>query len=230
MNIYEKILAVQDKLEAPKSNYNDYGGYYYRSCEDIVQSVKPLLKEQGLLLIMWDNVEQLADNRTYVKATAELIDVDDPEARIKVTASAREPFNRKGMDDSQITGASSSYARKYALNGLFAIDDENDPDKTNLSDDPNGPTEKKYDKPKSKNKSNSKSKNKSNPKGNSGGISKKKMREKQMESIVKSKEQRKKVTDKYVEIMKERGHSSLEKLTDKEWNEVFKQIKGAING
>ena len=127
MSIYEKLIQVQNELNAPKSNYNDYGGYSYRSCEDIVEAVKPILAEQGLLLLLEDNIVVKGD-RYYIKAIATITDGDE---NISVSAFAREQENRKGMDTSQITGAASSYARKYALNGLLAIDDNKDADSTN---------------------------------------------------------------------------------------------------
>ena len=129
MNIYEKLMNVQASLKAPKGQYNSFGKYKYRSCEDIVESVKPLLKQNGLLLTMSDEIIMVAD-RIYVKATATIIDTAEG-MEISVTALAREEETKKGMDGSQVTGASSSYARKYALNGLFAIDDTKDSDSTN---------------------------------------------------------------------------------------------------
>ena len=129
MTIYEKLMNVQASLKAPKGQYNSFGKYKYRSCEDIVESVKPLLKQNGLLLTMSDEIIMVAD-RIYVKATATIIDTADGK-EVSVTAMAREEETKKGMDGSQVTGASSSYARKYALNGLFAIDDTKDSDSTN---------------------------------------------------------------------------------------------------
>ena len=121
----EKLIRIQGKLKAPKGNYNSFGKYKYRSCEDILEAVKPLLAEEGLTLILSDEVEQIGD-RYYVRATASLYD----EALVTtVSAYAREEDNKKGYGcASQITGAASSYARKYALNGLFLIDDTKDAD------------------------------------------------------------------------------------------------------
>lgn len=134
MNIYEKLAAVQSALKAPKSQYNDYGKYKYRNCEDIIEAVKPLLKENGLLLTLTDELVMIGE-RYYVKATAIVLDpTADGCNSYYVTAYAREEETKKGMDGSQITGASSSYARKYALNGLFAIDDTKDSDATNTGD------------------------------------------------------------------------------------------------
>lgn len=129
MNVYEKLGAVQVLLKAPKSQYNAFGKYNYRNCEDIIESVKPLLNNGGLLLTLTDEIVNIGD-RFYVKATATVTDVVDKES-ISVTAYAREELEKKGMDGSQVTGASSSYARKYALNGIFAIDDTKDSDTTN---------------------------------------------------------------------------------------------------
>jgi hypothetical protein len=129
MNVYEKLANVQSELKAPKGQYNSFGKYKYRSCEDIVESVKPLLKKNGLLLTLTDEVWNIGD-RFYIKAMATIIDTADGN-HISVTAYAREEETKKGMDGSQVTGASSSYARKYALNGIFAIDDTKDSDSTN---------------------------------------------------------------------------------------------------
>jgi hypothetical protein len=132
MSIYDKLAAVQSALKAPKSQYNAFGKYNYRNCEDIIEAAKPLLKANGLLLILNDDIEHIGD-RFYVKATATIIDTTDG-SPLSVTAYAREEDNKKGMDGSQVTGASSSYARKYALNGMFAIDDNKDSDTTNTGD------------------------------------------------------------------------------------------------
>ena len=132
MNVYEKLANVQSALKAPKGQYNSFGKYKYRSCEDIVESVKPLLKQNGLLLTLNDELVLIGD-RFYVKATASVWDTADG-SRIMVTAYAREEETKKGMDGSQVTGASSSYARKYALNGILAIDDTKDSDSTNTGD------------------------------------------------------------------------------------------------
>ena len=133
MSIYEKLAAVQSALKAPKSQYNKFGNYNYRNCEDIIEAAKPLLKANGLLLTMSDAIENIGE-RFYVKATATVIDITDGNMFF-VEAYAREEKEKKGMDGSQVTGASSSYARKYALNGLFAIDDTKDSDTTNTGDE-----------------------------------------------------------------------------------------------
>ena len=131
MNIYEKLLKIQNELNCPKNQHNNFGNYDYRSCEDILEAVKPLLDKHKLTLIITDEIEQIGD-RYYVKATTGLIDYedmkDDDVAMITNTAYAREDENKKGLDASQLTGATSSYARKYALNGLFCIDDTKDAD------------------------------------------------------------------------------------------------------
>lgn len=128
MNIYEKLAAVQQELKAPKDKKNTFGGYSYRSAEGILEAVKPVLKKYGLTLIISDEIQQVGD-RTYVKATAWAIDPDGQEnLKVSVTAYAREAETKKGMDESQITGTASSYARKYALNGLLLIDDTKDAD------------------------------------------------------------------------------------------------------
>ena len=129
MNITEKLVLIQTRLKAPKGQYNSFGKYHYRSCEDILEAVKPLLSEAKAALTVTDRIVQIGD-RFYVEATATLRDAESADT-ISNTASAREDEEKKGMDGSQITGAASSYARKYALNGLFAIDDTKDADSTN---------------------------------------------------------------------------------------------------
>jgi len=135
--IYAALQAVQRDLKAPKGQYNSFGKYKYRSCEDIVEAVKPLLNDQGLILTMSDEVIGVAD-RVYIKATCKVIDVATGDC-IETTALARESLTKKGMDDSQITGTASSYARKYALNGLFAIDDTKDADTDQYKQQTNTP-------------------------------------------------------------------------------------------
>ena len=133
MSIFNKLLKIQSELKAPKGQYNSFGKYKYRSCEDILESVKPLLEKHDCVLTISDTMEVVGD-RYYIKARAIIIDSSsngEDAGSISVTAYAREPENKKGMDESQITGAASSYARKYALNGLFAIDDTKDADATN---------------------------------------------------------------------------------------------------
>lgn len=120
----EKIARVQKELKAPKSKYNSFGGYNYRSTEDILEAAKPLLAEEGLVLTVSDELINMGD-RYYVKATARITDGEDT---FEVSAAAREQATKKGMDESQITGSASTYARKYALNGLFCIDDTKDAD------------------------------------------------------------------------------------------------------
>ena len=120
----EKLITVQCDLKAPKGQRNDFGKYNYRSAEDIVNAVKPLNKEQGLLLTLSDKMILIGD-RYYVEATAT---ITDGETSQNYTAYAREAVAKKGMDESQITGTASSYARKYALNGLYLIDDTKDAD------------------------------------------------------------------------------------------------------
>jgi hypothetical protein len=119
------LHEIQAKLKAPKGQTNKFGGYKYRSCEDIVEAVKPILKEYEYSLIISDEMIMLGD-RFYVKATATLM--KDGAIIYMASAYAREAEDKKGMDQAQITGSASSYARKYALNGLFAIDDTKDPD------------------------------------------------------------------------------------------------------
>lgn len=124
----EKLQKIQFSLKAPKGQYNSFGKYHYRSCEDILEALKPLLKEYSCTLIITDDIVMIGD-RFYVKATATL---SDGEESISISAFAREEETKKGSDGSQVTGASSSYARKYALNGMFCIDDTKDSDVTNV--------------------------------------------------------------------------------------------------
>mgnify|MGYP002673196848 FL=1 len=124
----KELIAIQSELKAPKSQFNKFGGYKYRKAEDILEAAKPLLAKQKCTLIITDDVV-LIGNRIYVKATA-IIKNEKGECETS-TGWAREEETKKGMDGSQITGASSSYARKYALNGLFAIDDNQDSDAAN---------------------------------------------------------------------------------------------------
>lgn len=122
----KRLIQIQSKLKANKDQYNSFGKYKYRSCEDILEAVKPLLKEQNLALIISDKIVTIAD-RVFLKATCKLF-TDSNQLLIKNSALAEIPTEKKGMDLSQITGSSSSYARKYALNGLFCIDDTKDAD------------------------------------------------------------------------------------------------------
>lgn len=136
MSVYEKLAVVQQKLKAPKGQYNTFGKYKYRSCEDILKAVKPLLASTKTVLTLSDAVEYLGD-RFYIVASAVFTDLESGEA-ITTVGMAREETEKKGMDGSQITGTASSYARKYALNGLFCIDDNKDSDSTNEESAQNG--------------------------------------------------------------------------------------------
>lgn len=131
MSINEKLLKIQSELKVPKDLFNKFGNYRYRSAESILEALKPLLSKYKATLIITDEVVQMGD-RYYIKAVAKLMDTEDNNASIEVSAFAREDESKKGMDSSQLTGSTSSYARKYALNGLFAIDDNRDSD----SDEP----------------------------------------------------------------------------------------------
>lgn len=131
MEFIEKIVAIQSELKAPKGQYNSFGKYNYRSCEDILEGVKPLLAKHGLVLTIQDDIELIGD-RYYVKA---ITTITDGKESISTSAYARESLDKKGMDASQVTGATSSYARKYALNGLLCIDDTKDADTMNNKQD-----------------------------------------------------------------------------------------------
>ncbi len=137
--IYEKLTEIQNKLNVPKNQYNSFGNYNYRSAEDIQEAVKPHLKEHGLSLVLYDELVMVGE-RYYIRSVARLEDGKD---KIEVPSYAREEENKKGMDGSQITGASSSYARKYALGGMFLIDDSKDADATNNGKDQKKPPAKK---------------------------------------------------------------------------------------
>tara|TARA_B100001059_G_scaffold229186_1_gene261391 strand:- start:674 stop:1135 length:462 start_codon:yes stop_codon:yes gene_type:complete len=129
INIKQKLQGIQTELKAPKGQTNKFGGYRYRSCEDILTALKPLMAKYGCALVITDNIVEVG-GRVYVNATASLGDTSS-EFTLSASGFAREAETKKGMDDAQITGSASSYARKYALNGLFAIDDTKDPDATN---------------------------------------------------------------------------------------------------
>lgn len=126
----KELQIIQSKLKAPKGNYNSFGKYKYRSAEDILEAVKPLLNDENCILTLSDEIVQVGD-RYYIKATCTLVNSDGQ--LVKTSALAREEETKKGMDASQITGTASSYARKYALNGLFCIDDTKDADALNTS-------------------------------------------------------------------------------------------------
>ena len=134
MTIFEKLNAIQVELKAPKTQYNKFGGYAYRKAEDIQEAVKPLLKKYGCILTCSDELQLIGD-RYYIRATANIIDLESGQG-IATFGWAREEEEKKGMDGSQITGAASSYARKYALNGLLCIDDTQDSDTTNTGETP----------------------------------------------------------------------------------------------
>jgi hypothetical protein len=140
----ECLRSIQCELKAPKGQYNSFGKYNYRSCEDILEAVKPLLDKYKATVYITDDMVLVGD-RVYVKATATIVDAGGKE--ISVSAFAREPLDRKGMDSSQITGASSSYARKYALNGLFLIDDTKDADTEELKNETDARSKTKASKP-----------------------------------------------------------------------------------
>lgn len=126
MSAFEKLLKVQSEVKAPKDAYNSFGNYHYRSCESILEAVKPILAKHNATIYIFDTVQERAE-RIYVEATVNFVDVED-NSIVSVTASARETAAKKGMDEAQITGAASSYARKYALAGLLLLDDNKDAD------------------------------------------------------------------------------------------------------
>lgn len=127
MTVYKKLIKVQQELKAPKTQRNTFGNYNYRSCEDILEALKPILAAHDATVFISDKVVVKENSWAYIESTASFVDIETGES-ISTTAFAREAENKKGMDASQITGSASSYARKYALNGLFLIDDAVDPD------------------------------------------------------------------------------------------------------
>ena len=135
MKISDKLVNIQSELKAPKNQRNNFGNYNYRSCEDIVEALKPLLKKEGLFLTLSDEVVERG-GRVYILATAK---ISDGENELHTQGFAREAETQKGMNDAQITGSASSYARKYALNGLFCIDDTKDADTNEQKTQTNNP-------------------------------------------------------------------------------------------
>ena len=127
MTIYEKLQKIQEELKAPKSNYNNFGGFAYRSAEDMYSAIKPILSKYKALMYITDDVVNIGD-RYYIRATVAIVDMEGAENAIYSTAMAREALSKKGMDEAQITGGASSYARKYAMCGMFLIDGGEDPD------------------------------------------------------------------------------------------------------
>ena len=145
-NIFQKLLAVQMELKVPKNHYNEFADFEYRNAEDILDAAKPICREHGLLLLLSDEVIERA-GKSYIEATARAIEIETG-IELKVKAQAREPEKPKAkMDESQATGATSSYARKYALNGLFCLDDNKDPDTNQKGDDPGKQEKKQVQKP-----------------------------------------------------------------------------------
>lgn len=141
-NIYMKLSTIQTELNVPKNAFNKFGNYNYRNCESILEAIKPFLKKHKVTLLVTDSLELVGD-RFYIKATAKLVDAETGET-VENSAYAREPLDVKGMSPAQVTGASSSYARKYALGGLLALDDNKDPDTNEYAEtQKNAPAEKK---------------------------------------------------------------------------------------
>ena len=134
MNLYEKLSLIQTQINVPKKHHNDFGNFWYRSCEDILDAFKPIGAEHQVVLMIADKIEE-KNGDNYVTATAKLINLENPEEFIEASASAREDRAKAKMDASQMTGSSSSYARKYALNGLFLLDDAKDPDSDERKDE-----------------------------------------------------------------------------------------------
>lgn len=144
MSIYAKLLEIQKELKAPKTQFNKFGNYYYRNCEDILEALKPHLDKNKCVLVIKDSIEHIGD-RYYIKAVVELIDIETGD-KVESSALAREEETKKGMDSSQLTGSTSSYARKYALNGMFCIDDNKDADTQDNTKEDDRPKESDLDK------------------------------------------------------------------------------------
>jgi hypothetical protein len=149
MTIYDKLMEIQQELKVPKSQYNKFGKFYYRNMDDILSALKPLLKQHKMLLFMDDGVKEIS-GRFYIESTATLIDMDSGD-KIVVHGYAREAEQKTGMDDAQVTGTCSSYARKYALGGLFCLDDGNDPDAMDNTGASNNQTDQQNNPPKGQN-------------------------------------------------------------------------------
>jgi len=226
VNIYEKLLNIQAELRAPKNQYNSFGKYNYRSCEDILEGLKPLLTKYKATLIIDDEIVQIGD-RYYVKATATLIDVEGEGSLqkgrecISSTSFAREDEKKTGMDLSQLTGSTSSYARKYALNGLFCIDDTKDSDATN---------EHKGEQPKQDKKAKQETKKETNQDENKQAIednslASEKASEKQLNLIYKLVKEKNYSSESMAKYISEAfGKKSSKELTKKEASELIKML------
>ena len=136
-SVLKKLFEIQQELKVPKNQRNNFGNYNFRSCEDILESVKGLNHKYRVLLLIEDEVVNI-DSRFYIKAICKLINIDNPSEMVTNTALAREPESKPKFDDSQVTGSSSSYARKYALNGLYSIDDNKDADTNEFANQSQG--------------------------------------------------------------------------------------------
>lgn len=145
MTVYKKLIEVQKELKAPKNQRNSFGNYNYRSCEDILEALKPVLSEHGATVFISDKPVVKENLWSYIEATATFVDTESGDS-VSVTAYAREAETKKGMDVSQITGSASSYARKYALNGLFLIDDTKDADTDEQHNQTSGTKQKAFSK------------------------------------------------------------------------------------
>ena len=143
--LLEKLQKIQYEMKAPKNLFNKFGNYSYRNAEGILEAFKPFGEKYKVALVISDEIVNIGD-RYYIKATATLLDIEDINQRVNNTAYARESFDKKGMDDSQITGTASSYARKYALNGLFLLDDTKDADTDEYHEETTKKAEKKPEK------------------------------------------------------------------------------------
>lgn len=216
MSIYEKLMEIQQELKVPKSQWNDYGKFSYRNMDDILQALKPLLNERKMLLFMTDGIKEIA-GRFYIEATATLVDLETGD-KISVNGYAREADKKSGMDDAQITGTCSSYARKYALGGLLCLDDGNDPDAMDNRGSSNKPTGKQNKPPRGQN-----SPNNGNQNGDSGRVSSKEIELIKVKMIKAGKNMGEVKTWVYKTFKK----TDLADLTQEEYNELCGALDSA---
>ena len=220
MQLYGKLLEVQEQLKVPKAQWNDYSKFYYRNMDDILQALKPLLKEHKLLLYMTDGVKEIS-GKNYIEATVTLIDAETGD-KISVNGYAREAAEKKGMDEAQITGTCSSYARKYALAGLFCLDnDGNDPDAM----DNRGANTKQHGK------QNNQTQGQNQPQNGQGQRKGKGLTDKQI-NRAKAKMRDAGQSDESVQLWIEKRYnkSSVADLTHQEYDELCKALDASIQG
>ena len=233
MTVYEKLLKVQNQLKAPKGQYNSFGKYYYRSAEDILEAVKPICLEHKAVTYLTDKMVLLGD-RYYIESTCHFVDIETGD-KITNTSYAREEETRKGMNHDQLTGATGSYARKYALNGMFCIDDNKDSDYTNEEKDrakdnvaKDREKEKKELEKNKNNKSNTQNKGNTNTKPDAKTKDKKPLTDEEKKKLAIQKVLE--VADGSEEVLKafymSYGVANLQECTIKQLIEIYNTIKG----